>query len=226
MLLEGRLIKEYVFEMLVEAGIFDNYGQDDGWGDTTEALIPYYLSDEEKIKLMDRYDKMGMPYVVQSDPMDQPDQGDVMSPPRSRRQIVKDVLGTADRLEQEHEKKSIERQIQRAKRHHPDSASEKTMPMSRIGNMAQSDSTFPTGVISDYEEYSNPRGQDAQLSRMGDVTDAGVDTDSADLTFDFDKFNAEEDLSMPYMDKNSNLDGENLRESRGSLIRKKYFGRY
>lgn len=228
MLAGMKLIKESIFSILVEAGLFDDYG------DATEALIPHYLSAEEKQKLMDRYDKMGIPYVVQSDPMDQPDPNDIMNPPRSRRQIVRDVIGTADRLEYDLQRRSDTQDIERSKvaSQRDFSPTDKTMPLSRISNMAKADSTFPTGVLSDFEEYSNPRGQDAQLARMsdfeaGEETTEPLDDSPLDFEFNFDKFNREdeEDTVLINSESDDNLRRE-IRESRGSLIRKKYFGRY
>ncbi len=212
--------------MLVESGFFDDFGDEE----TTEALIPYYLSDEQKNKLIDRYEKLGTPYVVQTDPMDQPDPGDVMHPPRTRRQIVRDVMNTADTLQKNRAEKSRERSSAPDLDEFIPDPNEKTLPLSRIKRMSNAESTLPTGMLSDYEDYSDPVGQDAQLSRMSnsDLDDEAMDDEYPDYTFNFDKF--QDENSMPYLADEATEERPRKKiregESRGSLIRKKYYGRY
>ena len=93
--------------------------------------------------------------------------------------------------------------------------SEDTMPLSRVANMAQSDTTFPTGVLSDFEEY----------------TDSSEDLDSFDLSDD--DILEPTDVSMPSLPSEkysaSSMSPQEIREatmSRGALIRRKYYGRY
>ena len=238
MLLERKIIKKYVFTLLVESGFFDDFGDE---SDQTEVLIPYYLSPEQKQELMDRYDKMGMPYVVQSNPDDQPNPDDVMDPPRSNRQIRRDVMQSADDLEARRVSQEYEDMLKQYEKEDAVSdPAEKTLPvarMKRLSHLEKAENTFNTGVIDDYEDYSysefsNPEGADARFhGALGSLFDYPEDTDSDDSieqTFRFDAFKPDEDdISMPYID--SEKDGDELREStmsRGALIRKKYYGRY
>ncbi len=230
MLLERKIIKKYAFTLLVESGFFDDFDDEQ-----TEALIPHWLSPEQQQELIDRYEKLGVPYVVQSDPMDQPDPGDVMDPPRSRRQIVRDVMASADQITKD------QQEIQAQRYNVSDTFNadplEKTMPLSRVSNMSKADDTFPTGMISDYDEYSDPKGNDAKIDMLlGNIPDDS-DDDEGDVepTFNFDAFVQDEEKrsnaqSMPYIDLDGNeTDLDNIREasmSRGSLIRRKYYGRY
>ena len=224
MLKEMKLINKYAFKLLMEAGFFDDFDDE-----KTEALIPYWLSPEQKKEMADRYDKMGQPYVIQTDPDDQPNPDDVMDPPRSNNQIRRDVLSTADRLQQsaeESDQKILDRYGVSSDSYSPD---EPTMPLSRIRRMQQSDSTFPTGVIDDYSDYSDPMGQDAEMARMSDIED---DSSNEENTFNFDMFdqfadsdprNFRNPVSRP-PESTSALSEERL--SHGALIRKKYHGRY
>jgi hypothetical protein len=225
-LLERKIIKKYAFTLLVETGFFDDFDDEQ-----TEALIPHWLSPEQQQELIDRYEKMGVPYVVQSDPMDQPDPGDVMDPPRSRRQIVSDVMTTADQIVKDQQ----EMQAQRHSITDTFNADplEKTMPLSRISNMSKAEDTFPTGMISDYDEYSDPKGQDAKIDML--LGGAPDDDGDEEQTFNFDSFVQDEEKrskeqSMPYIDLDGNeSDLDSIREaslSRGALIRRKYYGRY
>lgn len=230
MILERKMIKRYAFKLLVEAGLFDDFDDDQ-----TEALIPYYLSPEQKQELISRYDRMGVPYVVQSHPDDQPNPDDVMNPPRSNRQIRRDVLSTADELEFKAAQKDHEEMKRRYETFNSD-PSEKTMPVSRmkrLDHLEKAESTFNTGVIDDYadysySDYSDPQGKDALFhQRLAD--DEESEESSVEPTFNFDLFTKDdkEDMSMPYI--NLDKEGDDLRESmmsRGALIRKKYYGRY
>jgi len=220
------MIKQHAFKLLVEAGLFDDYE------DKTEALIPYYLSPEQKQTLMDRYDKMGVPYVVQSNPDDQPNQSDIMSPPRTNRQIRQDVLKSADDIQARRLEK-IQKDILRSSEDEygeiADPA-EKTMPVSRMKRLAhleKADDTFNTSMIDDYEEFSNPEGADA---RFHSAYDDYSSEETTEKIIDFELFDrtARDDISIPYMDSDG-PEGDELREramSRGALIRKRYYGRY
>lgn len=230
MILERKMIREHAFKLLVEAGLFDDYE------DSTEALIPYYLSPEQKQALMDRYDKMGVPYVVQTHPDDQPNPDDIMNPPRTNRQIRRDVLKSADDIEAARLEKMHQDMLRSAKRDEEEFAdpSEKTMPVSRMKRLAhleKAEDTFNTSMLDDYEDYSyefsNPAGADA---RFHDSHEDSESDETTEKTFNFDLFNKslEDDISMPYIDPDD-PDGDELREntmSRGALIRKRYYGRY
>ena len=233
MLLERKIIKKYVFTLLVESGFFDDFGDED---DQTEVLIPYYLSPEQKQELATRYDKMGVPYVFQTHPDDQPNPDDVMDPPRSNRQIRRDVMQSASDLEARRISQEYEDMLKQYEKEDAISdPAEKTLPvarMKRLDHLEKAENTFNTGVIDDYEDYSysefsNPQGADARFHKS--LFDDEDSEESVEPTFRFDSFEppADEDVSMPYIDLDK--DGDELREatmSRGALIRKRYYGRY
>ena len=80
MLLVKRNTIAKIFYRVIMESIFDDYD------DKTEAVIPWDMDPESKEEIISRYKSSGTPYVMQSDPRDNPDKADPFKmTPRQRK---------------------------------------------------------------------------------------------------------------------------------------------